>query len=160
MENHQLLVKEAWRAFDTADHLAYVTYPLVKEDKLVMTITDHINNALQHAMNALLEYERLYKRISYIPSEFMSKIDMLKQTILPRYRMQEYSNMILEMRNIIESHKKSDIEFARRGKIFIYSNSYNNLRSIGIDNVKKQLVNARKFIENIARITGENERRT
>ena len=135
MESFHQLISEAKRSYDTADHLAYVTYPMIKEPKLIITIITHINNALLAAMQALLEHERLYKRISYIPEDFMTRIHILRQSVFPRYKMYDYSKLILEIMNILNSHKSSNMEFIRRDKYFIYSNSYSNVASININNI-------------------------
>lgn len=152
MENFHQLLSEAKRSFDTADHLAYVTYPMVKEPKLIITIITHINNALQQAMQALLVYEKLYKRISYIPEDFMTRIYILRQSIFPRYNMHDYSKLILELRNILNSHKSSNMEFIRRDKYFIYSNSYSNVASINMNNIKDYLSKTRSFVDNVSLI--------
>ena len=150
MESFQQLIIEAKRAYETADHLAFVTYPMIKEPKLIITIITHINNALQNASQALLEYERLYKRISYIPGEFMTKIYMLRQSIFPRYQMQDYSNLIIEVKNIVNSHKSSNMEFIKRDKYFIYSNSYSNVASINMNNIKDYIDKTRDFVDKVA----------
>ncbi len=155
MESYKQLAKDARKAFDTADHLTYVTYPLVKESRLIITIIEHVNQALQNAMQALLVYERMYKRISYIPNEFMSRMYMLRQSILPRYKMEEFASLILELREIMENRKKSNMEFIRKEKYFIYANSYSRISSVGIDSIKDYLVKTRRFLDNIDRVLGE-----
>ena len=39
MENVRKLLNEANSLFRTSDHLMYVTYPLVKDNKLIIAIT-------------------------------------------------------------------------------------------------------------------------
>ncbi len=160
MEAFEQLVRDARKAFDTADHLTYVTYPLIKESKLMITITEHIHHAVMNAMQALLEYEKMYKRISYIPNDFMSRMEMLRQSIFPRYKMQEYSQLIMELREIVETRKKSSMEFARRDRYFIYADEYRRSSSVSIEILKGYLVRTRGFLENVGRVIGKNERTT
>ena len=149
MENYHMLIKQAKRAFETADHLAYVTYPLIKETKLIITITGHLDNAVRDAVQALFEYERMYKRISYIPNEFMTRMEMMKTSILPRYGMQEYINTMTELRKIMEDHKKSSMEFVRNDKIFIYADGYRRYSSVSLDNVKGLIGKTRKLVDRV-----------
>ena len=58
-ELYQELISGANKAVRTADHLVYVTYPLVNDVKLLVTITENLNKALLMAMEALLQYEYL-----------------------------------------------------------------------------------------------------
>ena len=47
----------------TADHLIYVTYPLLKDKKLLLKILLETKNAIIYSLNAILQYEYLFKRI-------------------------------------------------------------------------------------------------
>ena len=70
MDIFKNLIYEANKAFNTADHLAYVTYPLVNDTKVITLITEHLFNALEKGMDALLYIERLYKRIQQYSDSF------------------------------------------------------------------------------------------
>ena len=58
------LINKANQSFKVADHIAYVTYPLVKDNKLIITVTENLAESLTKAIESLLFYERMYKRIS------------------------------------------------------------------------------------------------
>jgi len=70
MEEISNALKDANRLLRIADHLTYVTYPLVKDNKLIIAIAESLNGAMIKAMDALLYYDRYYKRIMHFPSDF------------------------------------------------------------------------------------------
>ena len=51
MESVLNLVDRANKSLNTADHLTYMTYPLLKDVKLVITIIDNLYNAYVCAMD-------------------------------------------------------------------------------------------------------------
>ena len=55
MERFRQLVKEANKAFETADHLTYMTYQIVKDIKLMIMITENLYNALEKGMDAVFK---------------------------------------------------------------------------------------------------------
>ena len=78
MEDFLELLSEANRAFKTADHLTYVTYPLVQETKLLIAIVENLYSALIKSIEAILEYDQLYKRISLLPQDPQSRLEIFK----------------------------------------------------------------------------------
>ena len=42
------------KIFKTSDHLAYVTYHLVKDNKLIIAITENLEEAMKKAIEAVL----------------------------------------------------------------------------------------------------------
>ena len=70
MQNIAKTIEDANKLFKTADHLTYVTYPLLKDNKLIITIIENLSEATTKAMDAVLYYEKYYKRIMHFPSDF------------------------------------------------------------------------------------------
>lgn len=159
MENIKALLKEANTKLNTADHLAYVTYPLVKETKLLLTTTENVYISMILAMEALLQYDRYYKRISYVPSDFMQKYEIFKQ-ISRKYNIDRLAiAMMLDLKNLIELHKKSPMVFTREQKLVIASHGFNVMKTLNIDNVKKYIQQAKPFITKINKVILPNDRR-
>ena len=46
MENVKFLIDEANKLINRADHLLYITYPLVKDNKIIINIAENVNNGL------------------------------------------------------------------------------------------------------------------
>ena len=58
---HEYFLK-AKRDLATADHLAYVTFSLIKDKKLLLKILEQIKSALTNFINSVLHLEYIYKR--------------------------------------------------------------------------------------------------
>ncbi len=153
METVLYLVNKANKSFETADHLAYVTYPLLKEIKLVMTIAENLYNAFICGMDAFLSYERLYKRISYnLPDDFNSRFDIFKNKIVPRYNIgREQVLLISDLKNIIDYRRKSPMEFVRRDKLFICSDTY-KMQTVSYEKIKDYINKSKPFFTTLNRV--------
>ena len=67
MEKFQENLVQAIKNLQIADHMAYVTYPLINEKRLLLKIFDEIYKSIISCINAILNYEYLYKRIKLSP---------------------------------------------------------------------------------------------
>ena len=117
-------LNKANQLLKTADHLAYVTYPLLKDNKLIITITENLSEACIRLMDALLYYERNYKRIQHFPSDFRSKIEVFKLSCSHYNIPRNYIVLVQDFHNIIERRKSSKMEFIRNDKYIICNNDY------------------------------------
>lgn len=159
MERFLQLVKEANRAFETADHLAYVTYPLVNDTKLIIGIAENLFKALSNGMDAILYYDRIYKRIMHLPTDFQGKLDLFKHSSIPRYNInREIVYLLTELSEVLNIRSKSPIEFSRPEKFVICSKDY-ALRSLTIKKVKEQINQAKPFMNKLNEIYNHNVRR-
>lgn len=148
MESVLKLVERANKSFQTADHLAYVTYPLLKDPKLMMTVVENLYNAMVCGMDAFLQYERLYKRIFNLPDDFSSKMDIFKK-VAQRYNInREHIVVIDDLKNVIEYRRKAPVEFVRRERIIMCSDTY-KIRSLNMDKVKEYIKRSKPFFEKL-----------
>ncbi|MBI2671082.1 hypothetical protein HYX18_03855 [Candidatus Woesearchaeota archaeon] len=156
MENIIAILKEANTKLNTADHLAYVTYPVVKESKLLLTTVENLYTALILAMEALLQYDRYYKRISYVPHEFQSKYEIFKK-ISMKYNLDRMAiASMLDIRSLLELHKKSPMVFTREQKLVIASQGFNIIKTLNIDMVKRYIEQAKPLISKINKVIQPN----
>jgi len=63
MEEFEKNFQTAIKSLKIADHMTYVTYPLVTEQRLLLKIFDEIHKSVINCINTILNYEYLYKRI-------------------------------------------------------------------------------------------------
>lgn len=145
-ELFQQLLEEANKAFKIADHLTYITYPLVNDIKLIVTIVDNLNKSLLCGLDALLNYEYLYKRISFIPKTFNEKMEIFKSYCIPRYNIDRNSILLVsDVRNIVEHRKNSPTEFVRSGKFVMCTSDY-KMKVLNFDKVKNFNLQTKEFI--------------
>lgn len=146
MELFQELIGEANKAFRNADHLCFVTYPLVNDVKLIVTVVDNLNKALVLSVEALLQYEYLYKRISFIPKDFKEKMEIFKSSCIGRYNIKRESLILIgDIYNIVEHRKNSPVEFVRSGKFVMCTSDY-KMRVLNFDKVKNYTTQVKEFI--------------
>jgi len=157
MEKFQEVREKAKKHIKIADHMISVTFPLVKDNKLLLAVIENIFLAYTNAIGSLLYFERVFKRIPPFQDNFESKFMMFKEMCVQKYKIdRNYIADIQDLKNIILSHKKSPIEFTRKDRFVICSNNY-TLETISISNIKKYLDKAKLFIEEINNITSKDE---
>ena len=152
MEKYQEFLIKMDGAFKTADHLAYVTYPIVNEIKLLMNIIEHLDKALKAGMNALLEYDRLYKRIGPLPESFELRFETFQRKLVMRHAIKaEYLDLIENIHNLVTYKQKSPMVFQRKDKYVIANHKY-RMKTITIEDAKKYIEKAKPFISKVRNI--------
>lgn len=130
MEKFQENLKEAIRALQIADHMTYVTFPLVKEQRLILKIFDEIYKSIIGCINAILNYEYLYKRIK-LYRDTKDNMQTFIDKCAKNYTLNnEQIKKIKEILELNKKHKQSAMEFVKKDKIVILS-----------DNLKTQILN-------------------
>jgi hypothetical protein len=149
-EKHIENLQKAIKNIRIADHMIYVTYPVIKDKRLLLKALDGVYDSIVCIINAILQYDFLYKRIS-LTNDPKQNFDIFLNKCAKRYNLSEDEvNDIIELLTLIENHKKSSMEFLRKDKIVIMSES---LKTTVVDserlkkylNLSKNLVNKAKF---------------
>jgi hypothetical protein len=149
MEHIPLMLNEANRLFQNSDHLAYMTYPLVQDERLLIRIAENLNDALNKFVELVLYYDRLYKKIGPYPSDFKSKFEIFRTKCAERYGFdKEQIKIIKELNTLFEEKKKSNIQFIRNNKYFIANGDY-RMKSIDITQLKSYINNSKDFVQKV-----------
>lgn len=150
MEQIRRMVLEANNAFKTADHLAYVSYPLLKDNKLLLAIAQNLYIASLKGMDAVLHYEKLYKRINMLPVDFESRMYIFETNVVPRMNIRPgVSKIIKDLRFIVQQHRGSPIEFSRKEKFVICNDDYTTMKTIDNEMLKTYIVIMRDFLNTL-----------
>ena len=158
MEKFQLLRQESFKNYHVADHILTVTYPLIKDTKLLLGVTDNMFLALNNAMSSVLHHERLFKLVPIFEDTFESKFNIFRYKCVPRYKInQEYIDLIQELQEIIYLHKKSPMEFRRKDRFIICTKNY-QMRGITTNQLKIYLQKTKEFLKIAQDITSSKER--
>jgi len=153
MENVRFLLEEANKVINRADHLLYVTYPLVKDNKIIVNIAENVSIGLITAMEALLAYDRLYKRIPIYSDEFSIKYEMFKDRVAPRYNIErEHVVLISDLKSFLDNRKKSGTEFIKEDKFVVFRQ--NKVDTISFEKIKQNLNSSKEFLSKVNRILG------
>ncbi len=147
MEKYQENLKEAVRNLQIADHMAYVTFPLVNEQRLLLKIFDEIYKSMRNCINAMLNYEYLYKRV-HLYADNGENIRTFVKCAKGYNLSNEQIKKILEIIELNKKHKQSAMEFVKRDRIIILSDSLGT-QTIDIRRVKEYLILAKELLMNV-----------
>ncbi|MFP4402769.1 MAG: hypothetical protein ACOC3X_02280 [Nanoarchaeota archaeon] len=157
MYRYEKLLEDAKKDLKIADHMINITYKLVNDPKMLLSITHRLLNTLTNIMTSILLYERHYKKIPKFNETFDSIFNLFKARCERRYNIdKEYLQIIQEIKNIINEHKKSPIVFSKENKLIICSDDY-RLKKISIENIKKYINKIKLFhneAERMVKING------
>jgi len=144
----KLLLKKAKSYLQIADHMTYVTFPLIKENRLILKILEEINLSIINLINAALEYEYIHKRINLHTEE--SKLSLFKK-ISQRYNIHpEQLQIVKEILATAEEHKKSPMEFVKKDKIVILiENRFSHPKTLTIETIKYYLLETKDILRKI-----------
>ena len=143
-EKFILSLEKARQELDTADHLAYMTYPLIRENRLLLKILEKLYLSVLNAINAILQYEYMYKRIT-LYKDAKINLDTFGK-IASRYHLnEEQLKKLMEIIVLGEKHKKSPFEFAKNDKIVIMSDNMAT-ETITIEKIKAFIIESKDFL--------------
>ena len=155
MEKFLEYLEESGKRIATADHLLYVTFPLVKEKRLLLKILEEINQGVISCLNSILQYEYLFKKIK-LYSEPKQNFEVFKQKCAPRFSItQNEIKSIVELFEIVKAHKKSPFEFVRDEKIVILSDDMKQ-KIINLEKAKEFLASAKSVLEKTKKVLKSN----
>ena len=140
-------VEEAEKIIRGIDHIVYVTYPLIKENRLLITMVVEMKRAILLLINSILQFEYLHKRVG-LSQNPEKNLNTFFEKCAPHYNLTKIdTNMIIELFNIVEKHKKSLMGFARNSKFVIL---YGDMKTciISLEKTKEFLYLSKKILEN------------
>ncbi len=146
-------LEQANSSFRTADHLAYVSYPLLRDNRLLLAITQNLYIAGLKTVDAVLYYEKMHKRITIMPIDFESRMLLFEKQLAPKINIQPgAAKIIRDLKFIMQQHRETSMEFSRKEKFIICSDDYTNMKTIDIEMLKSYIVVLRDFLHKINRL--------
>ncbi len=148
---------EAEKILQTADHLVYVTFPLIKDKRLLLKILQETKRAVAICINSVLQYEYLFKRINLYKDPKIN-FRVFIEKCAPAYSItKEESNLILELFDFAEKHRESPFEFIKDGKVVILSNGLKPI-ILTLEKTKEFLLVAKNILKKTKEIFKKNFR--
>ena len=144
MEKFQQDIKEALRNLQIADHMTYVTLPLVNEQRLLLKIFDEIYKSIKNCINALLNYEYLYKRV-HLYADNGENIKTFAKVAKNYDIGHEQIKKILEILELNKKHTQSAMEFVKKDRIIILSDKLGT-QILDIQRIKQYLIVAKELL--------------
>jgi hypothetical protein len=157
MEKFQELREIAWKKIQIADHMLTQTFPTVQDPKILLSVLESLFLAFTAYIDAVLEHERVFKKVPPYPDSFDSKFNLFQRKVVPAYKIgREYIALIEKIKELLMWHRKSPIEFTRNDRIVICEEDY-KMRTISVENVKEYIFKAKEFGNICERITKRHE---
>lgn len=155
MEKYQESREAAKKYIKTADHMISVTYPLVKDPKLLLAVMDNVFLALTSSMGAILHHDRLFKKIPPFHNTFESKYRMFREKSVNLHNVDKsYLKFILDIKNIIIQHRKSPIEFSRKDAFVICSEDY-KMKTLTVPEIRIYIDKTKSFVEKMVKVVSK-----
>jgi hypothetical protein len=156
MEKFLENLEEANKIIKAVDHMTYVTYPLIKDKKIMLKSLAEISIAVSKMIISILHYEYFHKRIE-LNKNPKENFRTFEEKCAKNYDITSTDiNKITELLDLSEKHKKSTMEFVRSDKVIIITN---NMQShiLTIEKIKEFVILAKVIFRNIKnKITAEN----
>ncbi len=131
-----------------ADHLVYTTFPIVKDLKLLLKALEELSLAIVNSINALLQYEYVYKRIQLYQNS-KDNFETFKRKASSYNITPNQLSIILEILELAEKHKKSPLEFSKNDKIIIMSDT-SQVLSLNLEKIKSYLLETQDILRKIS----------
>jgi len=144
-EKYKENVKKAIDNIRIADHMLYVTYPVIKDKRLLIKTLEQVYDSIICIINSILQYDHIFKRVK-LTNDARDNFEIFLNKCTKRYNItEEEISSILELITLVEKHKKSPVEFIRRDKIVIMEESLKTT-TIDSESLKKYLVLAKNMV--------------
>ncbi len=116
--------KEAQNQIVLADHLLTMTYPLVKDPKLLVGIMKNLSKANNNIITGVLHIVSTKQQI--IPTTtFITRFAQFKKAMKAKDMLDEEDfNNIQQIQKLEEKHKKSPVTFSRDQKYVLCNEDY------------------------------------
>jgi len=145
-ERFELSLEAAKKNIKVADHMVHVTYKVVNDPKLLLSVLENVFLAFSDAIGSILYLERLYKMIPPFRDSFESKFNMFRLRIVEKFKIdKKYINIMQITRDIVLEHKNSPVEFVKNNKLIICDDNYKT-KVLEISDVKEIVQIAKNFV--------------
>ena len=146
MEKYEELRDKAAQKIKAADHMLNTTLPLVKDYRMLPSILEHIFLGMTYALQAVLAYDLLYKRIPSFDEHFQNRVQLFKSRCLdPHHFKLDQVISLQELHYLLLQRKKSHTEFIRHDRFVMCAEDY-QMTTLSEEDVKNYLKIAKKFV--------------
>ncbi len=139
----------AYQQYDAAFHLLKVTFPLVRDPKLLIGVVHNLFSAAEAGIDAILAYERELRLVPAYQDNFQSKFTIFQYKSARRNKTPaQVITMIWELKGILEAHRASPMEFQRGSRLVICGKNY-RLTSLALNDLQDYLNHTKQFLEHM-----------
>ena len=145
MEKFLEALATAEKDLRTIDHIIYVTFPLIKDKRLLLKVILDIKEVVTGCITSILQYEYLYKRIN-LYKDSRENFKTFTEKCAAKYKIHGGEiKLLLELFNFVEKHKESPFEFVKAEKIVILSEN-SKPTTLTLEKTKEFLIMAKDIL--------------
>lgn len=145
-EKHIESLEKALKSLQIADHMAYVTFPVMNDRRLLLKVLENVAESFVSTVNAILQYEYANKRIKLYNNPNWN-LKIFTEKCAPHYNiLPEEVAQIMGVLEIWSKHKKSALEFARKDKLVIMAENFKT-DILSIERIRGYLTLAKSILQ-------------
>lgn len=149
MEKFLSALDSASKTLQTADHMIYITFPLIKDNRILIKIFNEIYTTLLSLVNTVLQYDYAYKRVM-LYNDAKINFRNFREKCAPRFGItQEEVAKIIEIFKVMEKHTQSPMEFVKNDKFVILSDSLQT-DVVTIEKLKEYLLTTKNIMQKVS----------
>ncbi len=146
MEKFLEYLSEATRIIKACDHMIYVSYPLIKDKKLLIKIIIELKKGVAYLINAILQYEYIFKQIK-LYKDAKSNLETFINKSAKRFNIKvQEIKILLELFDVVEIHKNSPMTFTKDEKVVILTENMNK-EIITLEKTKEFLIASKNLLQ-------------
>lgn len=126
-------INEAKTYFKNANHLAYVSMTLLKDNRLLIKILLDLHKSTVSLIKAYLEYTAKTDKI-LLSKDPHKNLNLFIEKIAPTHMKKEQIDNLIRILKLARQHKDSPLEFVKKDKFVIFNNG--NYEIITAESIK------------------------
>jgi len=148
-------LKDAIKSLQTADRMLTMTYPLVKDEKLLVAVLDNIYLAASGAINAILENQREQKKIPPYQKDLDSKMNMMRLKVCEELKIDPKELTFIEyLKELVKAQRNSNVKFSRNDqRVFLKDEQIKTLSKLRLET---HIQKAKNLVTIAERVLSEN----
>jgi hypothetical protein len=153
MQEYSTLLSDANRQVQIADHLLTVTYPMVKDPKLLLSVIEHNRRAIEDCAQAMVNYHVTTDKYELPeaskhgkPDVLVAFADLLKARKPKLAGAEDAIKLAHDFRLTLQQHKEAPTTFIRDEKLVIAGEGFSFLKEITPAELKRSLVILKQFV--------------
>ena len=143
MSEWQENLEKANKHFKIADHMLYVTFSLLKENRLMIKILGELCKCAKDLIRAILQYEYSLRRISLYKDPKLN-LKTFRDKIALRYMGSEDLVVFFRILDIEKKHEISHLEFVKNEKFVIMLDD--KYETLSVERLKEFIIVLKKVL--------------
>lgn len=135
------------QAYQIAEHLTVVTYPVVKDGKLLLRALEKLSEGITKNISLILRAEYFYRRIS-LTKDPARNLQAFFDRCAGRYGLEEgEQESVRKILLLQRRHKESGFEFSKSGRVVIMDD-FLGTAYLDLEGMKEFLKASKKLLQN------------